>query len=138
MSETTTDNHIMDYEFATIDTPLPPDWDAPAIEFDPDSNQVTIRRDMEIGDPNCREAALESTTYNTQTDTLTVVVYNAKTENHPDNNPAALGCALVMGGDSYRLVVRFSASLPETVVITERLEEAGYVTTQNTTATNPH
>jgi hypothetical protein len=137
MPDNTANNHITDCEFSIIDPPLPLGWTAPAIEFDAESSHVTIRDEMEIGAPDCREAALESASYNSRTETLAVVVFNAKTANHPDNNPSNSGCSDAMGADAYRITVHFATALPETVTVTKRYEEGHYTITETITETNP-
>ena len=102
---------ITSREFTIIDSkPEGPFDDEPSVAFDPQAGRVTVTGKMWEGNP-CKEARLETATYDESTETLDVTVGVERTgENCPDS----------LGAIAYRATIGFGDSLPRTVTATER------------------
>lgn len=102
---------ITSREFTITDSkPEGPFDDEPSVAFDPQAGRVTVTGKMWEGNP-CKEARLETATYDESTETLDVTVGVEKTgENCPDS----------LGAIAYRATIGFGDSLPRTVTATER------------------
>lgn len=97
----------------------------PAVAIDGDADQVVVTGMIAVGSSKCKTAKLESATYSSDTDALTVEVTHAKSEHHPDNSLFGNSCDDAMSIESYRAVISFADGLPETVDATEHSLSGG-------------
>jgi hypothetical protein len=83
------------------------------VAFDERADVVEIHGYMYYGSSSRNEVGLESTTYDADTDALSVRLTSQ------DESPLPTACTADMAATWYRVTVRFADSLPETVAVTE-------------------
>lgn len=91
--------------------------DAEAVEvaFDAEENAVRVTGFAYYGSDSCDKLALQSASYDPDTDTLAVRVGS-------ERKLFSLACTGVMSGTDYRVTVRFAGGLPGTVEVEEYLD----------------
>jgi hypothetical protein len=125
---------IVEREFSAFDPATQfydaaPEATAPSrVTFHPDESRVRIVGKLFVGSSSCDRAALERATYDGRADSLLVTVGS---ETKPGGGH---GCTGDESADAYRVSVTFEERLPETVAV----EEAGDVSTRETTVKNPN
>ncbi|MFC5972985.1 hypothetical protein ACFPYI_16750 [Halomarina salina] len=92
---------------------------APAVSFEAD--RIVVTGVVGVGSSKCREAALESVTYDEDVGDLRVVVVAGKSAEHPDRKPFGRGgCPDDYSYDWYRLVVSPTDEAVRRVTAVER------------------
>ena len=84
----------------------------PVVAFDNAADQVVVTGTLRTGG-TCKTATLQSATYDTDADSLTLTVTDVMKD-------GAENCGAVAGATSYRATIEFAQALPNEVMATEK------------------
>ena len=101
----------------------PPVTEPPVVEFDTDSNTVTVSGSFFVGSSDCNIAVVKKVEYIKSSGKLDIMVGSGTKENTGNT------CYGDESADAYQLIVDFDDSLPKTVTATEGEDADSHTTT---------